>query len=655
MRIKGITGRHIRFLLAGSFLLAAHTLSAQQGSVFHGGFARMEEAEKSWYIDPTGKKVFDQIIALYHPVTTTPADEGGHSLIVTNEQETMFLVSSNGKTGIVTANGKWLLPPEYDTIELKWKTYLVLYQQGKMTYADTYGKLLLPLQFEDAGILDDAHFDVKTGGKWGIYSTPEKRLLIPAIYESFDYCGGCGRKGDYLFAQKNGKWGIIDFDNNILMPFEYEHEHAFMRSDNWVQCFKKQGREVTINLKTKKEYAAPEYTGMTVTGNGLLKVQKNGKYGLISEDGATVADFIYDDITDVYDETASGPYLRITQNGKTGILREDGKVIIAPSYEGDIVVSGEYFIIPVDGNYNLTDTTGKKLLAKDYNEITTLDKYFPVPLFKLKQKALYGFYNPANRKVVEPAFFDIDRTTATASGMDLLEVSYQEMYGLYNAAGEQVLPVVYKQLDGLLPGLVAVKKETGAGVYDIRKKKMLIPATYHSISVSAADTSLLFVSQNTPDGGYKDLFFNHNGVKVPAPKAPPVIPEKKSQLLKKETANGEYPLYGYTSSTGKVIVPPVYDRLLVEKNGQGFLAQKAGKFTVLDKAGQPVNKQVFDDVMLEEIPGYGATEVQYGFPLLCRTGDTYQYLTATGNFLPVKVTGIVAFSPYGIYGIPGLQ
>jgi hypothetical protein len=595
MTIKGITGRHIRFLLAGSFLLAVHTLSAQQGSVFHNGFARIEAQEKSWYIDTTGKKVFDQIMAMYHPVTTTPADDGGHSLMATNEQETMLLVSSNGKTGLVAGNGKWLLPPEYDTIELKWKTYLELRQQGKMTYADTYGKLLLPMQFEDAGILDDEHFDVKTGGKWGIYSTRENRLLIPAVYESFDYCGGCGRKGDYLFAQKNGKWGIIDFDNNILMPFEYEHEHAFMRSDNWVQCLKKQGQEVTINLKTKKEYAAPEYTGMTVIGNSLLKAQKNGKYGLISQDGATVTDFMYDDITDIYSETESGPYLQVTQNGKTGILREDGKVIIAPAYEGDIAASGEYFIIPVDGKYNLADTTGKKLLAKDYSEITAMGKYFAGPLFKLKQKALYGFYNPANRKVVEPAFFDIDRTTVTSPGMDLLQVSYQEKYGLYNATGEQVLPVVYNKPDDLAAALVAVKKGTG--------------------------------------------------VKVPTPKEP-IIPEKKSQLLEKETANGGDPLYGYTDSTGKIMVPPIYNRLLVEKNGQGFLAQTRGKFIVLNKAGQPVSKQAFDDIMLEEAPGYGVTEVQYGFPLLCRVGDTYQYMTATGSFLPVKITGIVAFSPY---------
>ncbi len=643
MMINSITVKHIRYLLAGALLLAARTLSAQQASVFSNGFARIEEEEKSWYIDTLGKKAFDRILAMYHPVITTPMEENGHSLIVPDKQTTMLLVSSNGKTGIVNNNGKWVLPAEYDTIEMKWKTYLVLRHDGKMTYADTYGKLLLPMQFEDAGILDDQHFDVKTGGQWGIYSAAENKLLIPAIYESFDYCGGCGSKGDYLFAQKDGKWGIIDFNNKVLIPFEYEHEHFFMRSDNWVMSLKKNGQHVTINLGDKKEYAAPEYTNMTITNNGSLRARKNGKYGLVGEDGTQIADFIYDDITDAYDEQGYGPYLRISQNGKTGILREDGKVIIPPVYEGDVVASGKYFIIPVDGNYNIADSTGKKLLPKDYTDITLMDKRSSTLLFKLKQKALYGFYNPASGKVVEPAFFDIDPATVTAPGMDLLEVSYQEMYGLYSTSGQQVLPVEYKKAEGLAPGLVAVKKETGAGVYDIMHKKMLIPAIYSSVDISAADTNLLVASRKED---YGSVFFNFKGVKVPAPKERIPPPVAKSHLVEKKVAGSEYPLYGYADNTGKTIIAPVYDRLLVEKNGRGFLAQTGSKFTVLDAAGKPVSKQVFDDVMLEEVAGYGVTEVQYGFPLLCRTGDIFQYLTANGTFLPLKITGVAPFSRY---------
>lgn len=645
---------HIRYFLTGCFLLALQTLSAQEGSVFQNGFARIAEQEKSWYIDTSGKKAFEEIIATFHPVHTTPPDNGGHSLIIPDEQTSMLLVKNNGKTGMVNQQGRWILPADYDTIELQWKTLLVLQKAGKMTYADTYGKLLLPLEFEDAGILDDDHFDVKTDGKWGIYSVPEKKLIIPAMYDSFDYCGGCGRKGDYLFAEKEGKWGIVDFNNKVLLPFEYEHEHSFMRSDNWILALKKNGQDLAINLDLKKEYAAPEYADMSVVGDGLLKARKNGRYGLIDADGKVVADFRYDDISE--DESNGGPYLRITEKGKTGILREDGKIMLAPAYEGDITAYADCFIVPVDGNYQLLDTTGKQLLKKTYSEITPMGTAFErkesIPLFKLKQKALYGFYNPANRKTVEPAFFDIDRTPVTSPASDLLEVTYQEQTGLYNAAGEQVLPAIYKKLEAITPGFVMVHKETGAGIYDIKNRHMLIPPVYYDIS-NVADTNLWRVTRRSPTDQYSEVYYNHKGITVPAPKEKRLAAAKTSKVLKFITATGK-PLYGYTNSAGKVVLPSIYERLLVEKNGGGFLGQKAGKFTVLNAAGKPVSPQTFEDVVLDEMPHYGDPDVQYSFPLLCRMNDTYRYLTADGRLLPLDVKGIITFSPYGAYGIPAL-
>lgn len=646
---------YIRYFLTGCCLLALQTLSAQQGSVFQNGFARIEEQENSWYIDTSGKKAFEQIIAAFHPVRTTPPDNGGHSLVVPDEQAGMLLVKNNGKTGMVNQQGNWILPAEYDTIELQWKTLLVLRKEGKMAYADTYGKLLLPLEFEDAGILDDDHFDVKTGGKWGIYSVPEKKLIIPAMYDGFDYCGGCGRKGDYLFAEKGGKWGIVDFSNKVLLPFEYTHEHSFMRSDNWVLALKKNGQELVINLDLKKEYAAPEYSDMSVIGNGLLKARKNGLYGLIDAEGKVVADFRYDDIYE--DESNGGAYLKITEKGKTGILREDGKIMLPTVYEGDITAYADCFIVPMNGNYQLVDTTGKQLLAKTYSEITPLGTAFDskesIPLFKLKQKALYGFYNPVNRKTVEPAFFDIDRTPVTSQASDLLEVTYQEQTGLYNAAGEQVLPVIYQKLEAITPGFVLVHKGNGTGIYDIKNRRMLIPPVYYNISNADADSSLWVVTKRNPAGQYSEVYYNRKGMVVPGPKGKTVAAEKKPQLLEKKTADGET-VYGYTNSAGKIVVAPAYERLLVEKNGRGFLAQKEGKFIILNAAGLPVGQQVFEDIVLEEMPRYGSPDVQYSFPLLCRVNDTYRYLTADGQLLPLEVNGIVAFSPYGAYGIPAL-
>jgi WG containing repeat len=762
----------IRLLLAAGLLLVAQDMMAQQGSVFVRGFARIEENDKSWFINTKGEKAFDEAIATYHPVDSNADKNSNHQLI--NDKETMMLVRRNGKMGVVNDQGNWLLQPVYDTIGLRWKTYLELQQGDKIAYADTHGKLLLPLQFQEAGILDDDHFDVKVDGKWGVFSVAQNKLVIPATYEAFDYCGGCGAKGGYVFAQQNGQWGVVDFNNKVLVPFEYEHEHSFMRSDNWVLCFKKKGAEVVLNMGTGKEYLSPEYSDMELIGNNLLKAKKNGHYGLINEDGTMVADFVYDEIDSREGDAGRGPYVTITKNKRTGVLREDGKVIIPPAYDGDIVCYADCFIVPVNGNYNLLDTTGKKLLAANYTEITgmgsTYDTETATPLFVLKQKALYGFYNPINKKTVAPAFFEIERADAESRLKGMLEVSYQEKKGLYNVTGEQILPAAYQDYAPLTADLLWVKQNGNSGVYDSKNKRMLLPSVFNSIDLLNDDSTLLLATKYTNGNYTRGLYDSKGAVILPllyssiqqvdahqyllinekAGKAQyslfnsnsrqqlplhyeevvvaaanrlivikagntgiidgeghiviPVSYDKTTYLknnivrlvkktkennllfgyadnagqlivpieydvedygressddtayllLSKKDGNGDYK-QGLADTRGTVLVPPVYDKVLSEKSGLGFLVQTAGgKFTVLNKAGKPVTTEVFDDIALVENIGYGATGVVYSFPLLCRQGEQYQYLQENGQALPLKITGVATFSATNTYGIPEL-
>ena len=743
-----------------SCLLFTCQAMAQQASIFQYGFARVTGNNKTWYIDRKGAKAFDEIIGYWHPVSVTA--EGN---LQTSEKEQMLLVRQNGKTGAVTDQGEWLLPPVYDTISLEWKVYLSLYKEGKMTYADTRGKLLLPMVFDSVGILDDRHFDVKEKGKWGVYGVAEKQLVIPAEYDAFDYCGGCGSKSDYVFAEENGKWGVLSLKNEILAPFVYEHDHYMMRSDNWVLCFKKNRQEVVLNLATKKEYAAPEYTRMDVIGNGLLKAEKNGHYGLVSPEDNIVADFSYDEISSPYPEWSNGPYLRVTKNKKSGIIGENGQVVLPLIYDGDITCYGNYFVAPVNGDYNLLDTTGKKLLAVNYNEITDFENPSREQLFKLKQKAVYGFYNPVLRKLVPPAFFEID----DAPWQGCLTVSYQEKKGVYSADGRMLIPMAYKSLNALTSRWWTVEKATGVGIYDITQQREVIPATFHNVDLLPGDSTLLLASkrgvyvkglyngkgqlvlplyytsiteignnlylliseanykmryaifnsrtlQQTPlaydevaVAGQQDILMvtknNKKGL-IHANRQvilPPVYEEVAylaNRVFYLQTVAADQTMaYGYADSTGKIIVPPIYayygggfagiedslylpvsqrdkedgemkkglisfqgetvlpasyDRILREENGRGFLVQTNGQFRVLDVHAQPITTQTFDDVMIDPGTAYTATAISYNFPLLCRKGDTYQYLQADGTFLPLIAKEVIPFEAEAAYGIPAL-
>lgn len=742
-------------------LLCSITGSAQKGSAFKDGVARVENNGHSWYINAAGEKMFDTIFGTYHPAIRLSDAE-----IDIKEDQKMMLVSTQDKMGVVNDSGRWLLQPVYDSIEFRWKSHLYLRQHGKATYADSWGKLLLPLEFEEVELLKDDYFMVKSNNKWGVYNIREKRLLVPAVYENIDYCGGCGAKGDYVFAQKDGKWGVVSFENKELVPFTYEHEHFAMRSDNWVRCFKKNDQPVVINIATRKEYAEPEYTQMDVIGNGMLKLKHNGHFGLVNEKGSQVADYIYDDINDPYAEGTYGPYLSVTQHKKTGIIGEDGKVIIPLSYDGEIGGFANCFIVPVNGKYILVDSAGKKLLDREYNNISGVSagrETDAAPVFILKQQALYGFYNPVNKKTVAPAFFGI---SVHDSG-GLLEMEYQGRKGLYNVEGEQLLPVAYREYAALTPSLYMVRDGRLKGVYDIRAKRLVLPMVFEEADLLAGDSSLIRVTKKTPEGSYVygvyngkgevivpvkyggisligkgtylvsdekknattyALFNARTGKLAPLPYSYLGMPGVEGQVVveknnkagvineKGEAAipciyervkalpHGIYQLvkgekYGYADSTGKEIVPliydydvsgdisydlndvllltktdpqeqilkiglaslegviltpPVHDRVLPEVSGHGYLVMNNSKFSVLSPAGKPISPLKFDDILLGERAGFGVVGIKYNFPLLCRIGNTCQYLTADGGLLPLKMSETIPFEEEGTWGAPEL-
>ncbi|MBC9934227.1 WG repeat-containing protein [Chitinophaga qingshengii] len=590
-------------------LLAGHTLLAQQGSVFTNGFARIATKEKSWYINTAGEKVFDKIESSFPPV-----DSISNEHIFSSNTHSMMIVRNNGKYGLVDDRGKWVLKPEYDKLELQNNIYLNLYKQGKMTYADTWGKLLLPLQFEKVGILDDHRFDVKQQGKWGIYDATQGKLVIPAIYDEFDYCGGCGLKSDYVYAKKGGKWGIVSSSGEVLIPFAFEHKHSMMRSDEWVCSFTQQGKEVVVNIPLKKVYAAPTYSQMEVIGEGVLKAKKNGRFGLINVKGEQVLDFIYDNIEDPYGSYASGPYLTVTKGGKTGIVTASGKVVVAPSLDEDVICSDDYIIAAHDGMYNIYDSTGKPLLQQNYNGIELMSSSGNIPLFALKRQALYGFVNLSNGKVVTPAFHEVGMVTY-GKDKGLVQVSYQGQSGLYKPDGTLLLPPKYRGYQLLSDTLLTFNTATGTGLFNTRAQQEIIPAKFKYIDPLAPDSTLLSVTAVTAAG--EDVFglYSLTGKELIPPVYTSLLPMNKDQyLVMKDNGNAVYSL-----STGKMtplpyssVAPAHVPDLLIVSDGKNSFLWNVAKGKVVSKPYPMVKRYEGDTTLSPSIPefAFGVAPVQ---------------------------------------------
>ncbi|SFF02579.1 WG containing repeat-containing protein [Chitinophaga sp. CF118] len=477
------------------------------GSTFVCGFARIEKGNNHFYIDSLNNIAFDDILnATDFSTSSFNGINEDTSLYILPER--FVLVRKNGKSGVLTTQGKWILEAKYDTIDTHWQYGWTVTLNGKKSMFTPSG-FLLPFRFEDLDNLDDNYFDVKQNGKWGIYSKKDDRMVVPFEYEEFDYCYGCEQKGDYVFAKKNDKWGVVNFNNEVLVPFEYDHEHLNMRSDEWVECLYKDGKQLSINLKTKvvTPYEdTDDDEGDSDMAAGFIRRRQHNKLGMLNTQGKLILDYQYDYIR--YDADSSGnylpaPYVSISKNEKYGIADTTGKIIVPPIYDEWFGCSYNKLLFSSSKNEKdiILNLDGKPVLPDmSYDEMDDLqvgpeESKDAITLVKLKKNGLYGFYNPKTKKLIAPKYSDLDSDSYSGQPY-LIEATYQKKHGYLDTDGNIVVPLDFDYVYHPQKKLVSVTSGMKKGVYDIEQKKLLIPAEYESIDEFPDSTLFNAVQKN---------------------------------------------------------------------------------------------------------------------------------------------------------------
>ena len=192
---------------------------------------------------------------------------------------------------------------------------------------------------------------------------------------------------EYNIIEKDGSYGVIDGDGNIVVEPTYNVIQIPNPSKPLFICMSNYNTETkeyeTKVLNEKREQIITGYsnvqaipTDSTADGvpyeNTVLKYKKDGKYGIISTEGEEITEPIYEDISAV---TYKEGMLLVKENGKYGVININGKVVIKPEYD-NITVDNYYdaetkyqktgFIvcnINEEGyRYGYVDYRGKKIL-----------------------------------------------------------------------------------------------------------------------------------------------------------------------------------------------------------------------------------------------------------------------------------------------------
>jgi hypothetical protein len=215
---------------------------------------------------------------------------------------------SNGKYGFVNKNGEEQIPFEYDDVE----PFSVEASSVWDYYSD---------EVYSSPATERVSVDAKKNGKWGLIDKANN-ILIPFEYDDhFKYAG----KGLY-HTSKNGKKGMIDEQNKVLIPFEYEDIEDFfdylkvMKTKKWGLVARK-GYKLALPCRYDKiESANKDYA----------VVRKGAKWGIVkvAANEQVVIPFNYDELN-----MFSQGLARAKKNGKWGFVDSNNKTIIPFEYE----------------------------------------------------------------------------------------------------------------------------------------------------------------------------------------------------------------------------------------------------------------------------------------------------------------------------------
>ena len=191
---------------------------------------------------------------------------------------------------------------------------------------------------------------------------------------------------DYFAAFKDNKWGVIDETGSVIIDPSYSEMIIVPNSKNDVflctyDVDYTTGTYKTKALNSKNEEIFKDYDKIEAIQNkdekdnlwyedDVLKVEKNGKYGIIDLSGKELLSCEYDQISAL---SGIKNALKILKDGKYGIVDDEGKVILKTEY-ADITNLGKdnksgYIVKNTEGKYGIVDFSGNIILDMKYDEI----------------------------------------------------------------------------------------------------------------------------------------------------------------------------------------------------------------------------------------------------------------------------------------------
>ena len=307
-----------------------------------------------------------------------------------------FFIVKKDKYTILDSDGKAIFPTQYDEIRQYNDYYILknssgtdcLFNSGELVKGITINYYDIPFLHQENG-QTKKYYNFKKGDLWGIIDK-DGRIRISAQYQKYlQLVNHLDENSPIrLIAYNKGKCGIINFENQIVLPFEY---HRIMKTalGYIIEVETTEGRQL-FNLQSNRIITPFYYEESTSNANYIYLLKAHFKTPFDPQKEQIILPWEYSTVYNI-----PGSYnFAVKKDGLFGVVNSENKVLVPFIYEDMISTNRPNMLVITKNNqYGIININNKLLYGMTDNRIEVHSNYFELKVPKANKTIKKLDYN----------------------------------------------------------------------------------------------------------------------------------------------------------------------------------------------------------------------------------------------------------------------
>lgn len=405
---------------------------------------------------------------------------------------------------------------------------------------------------------------------------------------------------DRSIVKKSDKWGVINTSMYAVIPIKYDSVAPLSYSNNKLYKLYVKNSKVGLLNGEGKFLTEMNYDKIGEAQNGFIIAAKDNLYGYLNKEGKEITAFRYKKAN-----AFSEGFAAVKEGNRWSYINTSGITVITAQYTRADEFSEGLAFVTLKGSTGYIDTTGNMVF-----EIKCLaGGKFHSGVAWVKIRGMFGLMDKSRKWIIKPRFNKVE----PYNNAEITIVRKGKRYGLVSNTGEIIAPFKYSFIQSHKNDLSLCRRNGRYGYLD-EKGNESIEAVYADAGdfnegyalVMKLNKYTVIDKSGTPARGLRKIIYAGDaGFAVADSNAhqPDALIQIPVKEMLKHYINNDSILYNPETNTYYYLKKSkLYKYYLdtipdyVSREGGITIRQTGSKYGLVDKNGNPLTMQVFDDI-----------------------------------------------------------